>query len=122
MSPYSKSIFHSFKHAFRGIAIALKERSFKIMLVIATIVIVGVVLVVLTPTHWALILMLIGIVLGLEMFNTFVERVADFLEPSYSLKVRALKDIAAGVVLIFCILSAVSGVIIFSHYWQNLFQ
>ncbi|MCX6737533.1 MAG: diacylglycerol kinase family protein [Candidatus Parcubacteria bacterium] len=122
MSPYSKSIFHSFKHAFRGIAIALKERSFKIMLVIAALVIAAGVLVGLTPTHWALILMLIGVVLGLEMFNTFIERVADFLEPSYSLKVRALKDIAAGVVLIFCILSAVSGVIIFSHYWQNLFR
>ncbi|MFZ2414485.1 MAG: diacylglycerol kinase family protein [Minisyncoccia bacterium] len=122
MSPYSKSIFHSFKHAFRGIAIALKERSFKIMLVIATLVIAMGILVGLTPTHWALILMLIGIVLGLEMFNTFVERVADFLEPSYSLKVKALKDIAAGVVLVFCILSATSGVIIFSHYWQNLFK
>jgi diacylglycerol kinase (ATP) len=122
MSPYSKSIFHSFKHAFRGINIALKERSFKIMLVIATLVIVAGILVGLTPTHWALVLMLIGIVLGLEMFNTFIERVADFLEPSYSLKVKALKDIAAGVVLIFCILSATSGVIIFSHYWQNLFR
>lgn len=122
MSPYSKSIFHSFKHAFRGITIALKERSFKIMLAIATLVIFLGILVGLTPTHWALILMLIGIVLGLEMFNTFVERVADFLEPSYSLKVKALKDIAAGVVLLFCILSATSGVIIFSHYWQNLFR
>lgn len=122
MSPYSKSIFHSFKHAFRGIAIALKERSFKIMLAIAILVIVMGIVVELTPTHWALILMLIGIVLGLEMFNTFVERVADFLEPSYSLKVKALKDIAAGVVLLFCILSATSGVIIFSHYWQNLFR
>jgi len=122
MSPYSKSIFHTFKHAFRGINIALKERSFKIMLVIAAFVITMGILVNLTPTHWVLILMLIGIVLGLEMFNTFIERVADFLEPSYSLKVRALKDIAAGVVLIFCILSATSGVIIFSHYWQNLFR
>lgn len=92
------------------------------MLAIATLVIFLGILVGLTPTHWALILMLIGIVLGLEMFNTFVERVADFLEPSYSLKVKALKDIAAGVVLLFCILSATSGVIIFSHYWQNLFR
>jgi undecaprenol kinase len=121
MSPYSKSIFHSFKHAFKGIALAWKERSFKIMLAISILVVIAGILVRLTPTHWALILMLIGVVLGLEMFNTFIERVADFLEPSYSLKVRSLKDIAAGVVLIFCILSATSGVIIFSHYWQNLF-
>jgi diacylglycerol kinase len=48
--------------------------------------------------------------------------VADFLEPSYSLKVRALKDIAAGIVLIFCILTAASGVIIFSSYLVNLFN
>lgn len=121
MSPYSKSIFHSFKHAFKGIAIALKERSFKIMLVIAALVIVAGICVHLTPTHWALILMLIGVILGLEMFNTYIERVADFLEPSYSLKVKALKDIAAGIVLIFCILVAVAGVIIFSSYLINLF-
>lgn len=121
MSPYSKSIFHSFKHAFKGIAIALEERSFKVMLVIAALVIMAGVLVHLTPTHWALILMLIGVILGLEMFNTYIERAADFLEPSYSLKVRALKDIAAGIVLIFCILAATAGTIIFYSYLINFF-
>jgi len=122
MSPYSKSLFHSFKDAFRGIRIALKERSFKIMLVIAALVITAGVFVHLTPTHWALIFMLIGVVLGLEMFNTYIERAADFLEPSYSLKVRALKDIAAGIVLIFCIFAAISGTIIFSSYLANIFR
>jgi diacylglycerol kinase len=120
MSPYSKKLVHSFKDAFRGIKIALKERSFKTMLLITALVIATGIFVHLTPTHWALILMLIGVVLGLEMFNTYIERVADFLEPSYSLKVRALKDIAAGIVLIFCILAAVAGVIIFSSYLVNL--
>lgn len=121
MSPYSKNLFHSFKNAFRGINIALKERSFKIMLLVAALVIAAGIFVHLTPTHWALILMLIGVILGLEMFNTYIERVADFLEPSYSLKVRALKDIAAGIILIFCILAAVAGTIIFSSYLVNLF-
>jgi diacylglycerol kinase len=122
MSPYSKHIFHSFKDAFRGIKIALKERSFKIMLFIAALVIVTGIFVHLTPTHWALILMLIGVVLGLEMFNTYIEKVADFLEPSYSLKVKALKDIAAGIVLIFCILAATAGSIIFYSYLINFFR
>jgi len=122
MSPYSKSLFHSFKDAFRGIRIALKERNFKIMLGITALVIATGIFVRLTPTHWALILMLIGAVLGLEMFNTYIEKVADFLEPSYSLKVRALKDIAAGIVLIFCILSALVGTIIFSSYLVRLFK
>lgn len=122
MSPYSKSLFHSFKDAFRGIRIALKERNFKIMLGITALVIATGIFVRLTPTHWALILMLIGAVLGLEMFNTYIEKVADFLEPSYSLKVRALKDIAAGIVLIFCILSALAGTIIFSSYLVRIFK
>ncbi|HPR91603.1 MAG TPA: diacylglycerol kinase family protein [Candidatus Paceibacterota bacterium] len=122
MSPYSKSLFHSFKDAFRGIRIALKERNFKIMLGITALVIATGIFVRLTPTHWALILMLIGAVLGLEMFNTYIEKVADFLEPSYSLKVRALKDIAAGIVLIFCILSALVGTIIFSSYLVRIFK
>ena len=91
------------------------------MLGIAVIVIAAGIFVHLTPTHWALIFMLIGVVLGLEMFNTYIEKAADFLEPSYSLKVRALKDIAAGIVLIFCILAAISGAIIFSSYLTNIF-
>jgi len=98
MIPHSKNLYHSFKDAFRGIKIALKERNFKIMLVIAALVVAAGIFVHLTSTHWALIFMLIGIVLGLEMFNTYIEKAADFLEPSYSLKVRALKDIAAGIV------------------------
>jgi diacylglycerol kinase (ATP) len=53
-----------------------------------------------TPLWWALILLAGSAVLGAEMFNTAVERLADHLHPDLHPEIRLVKDCAAGGVLI----------------------
>jgi len=45
-------------------------------------------------------LILMGIVISLEMINTVVETLCDLVHPDYHPKVKIIKDMAAGAVLI----------------------
>ena len=44
-------------------------------------------------------LILMGIVISLEMINTAIETLCDIVHPDYNLKVKIVKDMAAGAVL-----------------------
>jgi hypothetical protein len=49
---------------------------------------------------WALVALACGLVLGSELINTALERLCDGLEPGRSPVVKAVKDLAAGAVLV----------------------
>lgn len=102
----------SFKYAFNGIFLTFKKgANFRIQLSLGLFaVILGFVLN-LSPIEWAIIVLLIGIVLSAEIFNTMLEEVAGDLPDD---KIRGeTKDMAAGFVLILAIASLVIGLIIF---------
>ena len=54
-----------------------------------------------------------GLVWVAEMFNTVIERVMDFISPTYHPRVAFIKDLAAGAVLISAIVAAITGLIVF---------
>ena len=68
----------------------------------------------LSPVEWAIILLVIGMVLAAEAFNTVAEVTVDlataqqYMEPA-----RIAKDVAAGAVLISAIVAAIVGAVIF---------
>jgi undecaprenol kinase len=67
----------------------------------------------LSGTEWALVLLCIGAVTGAELLNTAVEKLCDRLHPGQDRQIGLVKDMAAGAVLMFAIVSAAVGSVIF---------
>lgn len=63
--------------------------------------------------EWLILIFLIGFILVLEALNTIWEKILDFLEPKVSEKIRCVKDMLAGGVLISCFFSIILGGLIF---------
>ena len=57
--------------------------------------------------------MVIGLVTATEALNTALEKLCDFTQKSTNPKIRVIKDISAGAVLLSALTAAVVGVIIF---------
>ncbi len=110
----------SFIYAFNGIALSLKQRNMKIHICCAILVISGGFVFKITQTEWFAILICIGVVLSLEMVNTAIEHLVDLVEPNHNPKAGAIKDIAAGAVLVSAIISCLIGIMIFGKYILDL--
>lgn len=65
--------------------------------------------------EWTIILMQIGLVWTAEVFNTALEKLVDLVSPEYDIRVGAVKDIAAGAVLITSMMSVIIGLLIFGR-------
>jgi undecaprenol kinase len=113
-----QNFIKSFRYAFEGIIHAVKtERNFKFHLIAAVIVITTGLLSDLTYTEWFIILVLIGGVLSLELLNSAIERVVNLVTMERMPLAKQAKDLAAGAVLIFAIMSAIIGLLIFIPKW-----
>ena len=64
---------------------------------------------------WELIaiLLLIGGVLSLETINTSIEKLCDLISMDIDPKIKTIKDLSAGAVLIFSVIALVIGCLIF---------
>lgn len=110
----TKKLINSFKYAIQGILISFKkERNMKIHFFIMISVILLGFLVHLSKLEWIICIILFGIVIGGEMFNTAIETTVDIAMPYKNQKAKIAKDISAGAVLILSITSAVIGLMIF---------
>lgn len=89
------------------------ERNFRIHIVAAIIVIVAAVYFQLTATEWLFILFAIQVVIVTELTNTVIERIIDYVKPDIHPQAKAIKDIAASIVLIGAIFAVIIGLIIF---------
>ncbi len=66
----------------------------------------------LTPTEWAIILTQVGLVFMAEAVNTAIEKLCDVVSPAQHPTIKAVKDMAAGAVLILAIVSVLVGLLI----------
>jgi diacylglycerol kinase (ATP) len=87
--------------ALAGVRFAWRtESSFKVH-VVATIAVIGVLLWLRpSPLWWAIAALTIAFVLAAELFNTAVEGLADHMHPEQHPAIKAVKDCAAGGVLV----------------------
>ena len=77
---------------------------------------ISIVLCLLLKIHsWELIaiLLLIGGVLSLETINTSIEKLCDLISMDIDPKIKTIKDLSAGAVLIFSVIALVIGCLIF---------
>jgi len=113
----------SFKFAFNGLWIAIKnEHNFWIhMFAAIAVVFVGVILK-LNIKEWTIITFAIGLVFVSELFNTAIERLCDYITTEKNSVIKQVKDISAAAVLVSALTSAIIGLIIFIPKITALFQ
>ena len=115
------SFLKSFSYAFKGITSALKQRNMKIIFTCAILTIVVALGFGVTNKEWCILLICIGAVISLEMMNCAIEGIVDLVHPQHGEKAGRIKDISAGAVLIFSIISFIIGLIILGKYFFMLF-
>lgn len=110
----TKKILNSFKYALQGFITSFKtERNMKIHIFIMCLVILAAILLKISLAEWIVCLILFGIILAGELFNTAIETVVDMITPYKNEKAKIAKDISAAGVLILAITSIVVGLLIF---------
>ncbi|WP_240510198.1 diacylglycerol kinase family protein [Virgibacillus profundi] len=111
-----------FSFAWNGIKTAVKtERNFKSHILAAIFVCISGLFFQLSKIEWVVILLVIGLVLVTELINTAIEKMIDYLKPDIHPSAKAIKDIAAGAVLIAAITAVLIGLIIFIPKIYTLF-
>ena len=113
----------SFGFAIEGIKKTIKEEpNFRIMLMFLVFVIALGIMLSINYTQWAIILICCAGVLSLEMINTSLESLVDLLTSEHHPAAEKVKDVSAGLVLVFSIFSVAIGLIIFIPYIIDLFK
>lgn len=107
----------SFKYAFEGFVSALKEEpNLKIHFVIGLIVLMVGFYFNISQLDWIILITMIGLVVSVELTNTAVEAVVDYLIKEQHPGAKIAKDISAAAVLVTAVTSAIVGLIIFLPY------
>lgn len=102
-----------FNAAFAGLReTIIFERSFRAMLAISGIILLLMFYFHTTPLEKVALLASICSVLVLELVNSTIERILDFISPEYDERVRVMKDLMAAIVLLASTFAAVIGAII----------
>ena len=92
---------HRLSFALQGLRTAWSgESSFRTHVIIAVLVLFAGIILRPAPIWWALLGLAVGMVIGAELFNTALERLADHVQPKFDEEIKAVKDVAAGAVLI----------------------
>ncbi len=89
---------------------------------IAILVVIAGILFRITLTEWVAVIFAIGLVLAAEAFNSSIERISDVVQPEKDERIRDVKDISAGAVLLCAITTAVIGVMVFLPRILGLFS
>ncbi len=114
---FLKSRYKAFGHAFNGIAKLIKsETHFQIELGMAVAITLLGFIFEITSTEWLIQTGMIGLVLCAEAFNSSLEELADVAHPEKHPKIKKVKDIAAGAVLLTAIVATIIGLMIYIPY------
>lgn len=106
--------FRSFKHAIRGIGVGFKEEfNAKVhFLASLAVLLLGVIFKV-AWFEWMILILVIGGVFSMELINTSIEALADLYSTKYNPKIKKIKDLSAGAVLVASIAALIVGMFIF---------
>lgn len=107
-------MLNSFKYAFKGLKDAIKsEKNLKIHFLASVLVIIFAIFLKFNFTEFAVLSLTIFLVIILELVNTIIEKLLDVIHPDFSEKVRIIKDISAGTVLLGAIASIMVALFLF---------
>ncbi|WP_321516440.1 diacylglycerol kinase family protein [Marinifilum fragile] len=109
-----KARLNSFKHALRGLKIAVKEEdNAKIHLGIGIIMYILSAVLKLKKMEIVAVLFSIGFVVVAELFNTAIENLRDFVQPNDHKQIKKIKNISTAAVLLSAITAFLVGLIVY---------
>jgi len=114
MAAWLSGLLRSFRHAFTGIAWALRtQRNLQIhALAVVVVVMLGLVANI-AAWEWCAVLLCIALVWMAELFNTALELLCDRVTQQQDEHIRRVKDAAAGAVLVMAIIAVIVAGIVF---------
>lgn len=109
-----KNRLKSFAYAYNGIKhTILTQHNFLVHIALATIAVLLGFLLKISIAEWTSIVIVIGMVMAAEIFNSSIEELVNLISPERNVKAGIIKDLAAGAVLILAIAAFITGTIIF---------
>ena len=109
-----KKRLQSFKYAINGLKIILvEEHNARIHVFISICVVIAGFIFKVSTIEWLFLIFAIGFVVSMEIINSSIENIADFVSPEKHDKIKIIKDLSAAAVLISAIIAAIIGLIIF---------
>ncbi|MFW5821385.1 MAG: diacylglycerol kinase family protein [Bacteroidota bacterium] len=112
----------SFVFAFAGMKILQKEEhNFRIHLMAAILVVATGFILKISSYEWIAIVLAIGFVFVVEILNTAIENITDFISPDEHPSIKRIKDMAAAAVLVSAIVAVIIGLIVFLPEVFSLF-
>ena len=104
----------SFGYAFNGLKILIREEhNARIHIFAAISAIFAGFYFQISSLEWLAIILSIGFVITLEIINSAIENIADFVSPDKNNSIKRIKDLAAAGVLISALTALAIGLIIF---------
>lgn len=112
----------SFRFAGQGIRTAWRsQRNLRIQVAITLVVLVVGVWLSLDVLRWAVLVLTMGLVLGMELVNSAIEALGDAVTVEDHPQVAQAKDAAAGAVLLVALAAVIVGLFILGPpLWQRL--
>lgn len=114
---YFNNRLKAFGYAFTGIFQAFRQEThLKLHAIIALLVIGSGLFFNVSRTDWVILLLSVTLVIVLEMINSAIEKLCDLVMPEQHPKIKYIKDVSAGAVLIVCIFAVIAGLLVFLQY------
>ncbi len=89
-----------FQDSFHGLKLALGHRAVRIQFILGIMALIGGLIIRLDHYEWLAFIICIGMVISMEIMNTAVEKLGDYLNSEYDEKIRTIKDLASAAVLL----------------------
>ena len=113
----------SFKYAVNGIrTLLIEEHNSRIHFLAAFVAIALALILKINKLEWIFIIFSIGIVITMEIMNTAMENLADFVSPGKHEEIKKIKDLAAAAVLVAALTACGTGIIIFLPKILNIIR
>ncbi len=112
----------SFGYAFNGLKILVREEhNARIHLLAAICALIAAILLKVSVIEWIALVFAMGFVITLEIINSAIENIADFISPEQHDMIKKIKDLSAAAVLVSAFTALIIGLVIFLPKILSLF-
>ena len=109
-------------YALNGLRVLfLEEHNSRIHIAIVIVVVTAGFLLKISNTEWLVVCILIALVFSLEIINSAIENICDYISPQWNEVIKKVTDLAAAAVFVSSVISVICVAIIFLPKLYNLF-
>jgi len=101
-----------FRPAFNGILLGFKDPAIRLQMILAMLAMIAGFVLKLNIAEWIAVILCMGLVLSTEILNTCVEKVCDLYSKEEDERIKVIKDLAAGAVLVSAICALITAALI----------